>query len=103
MTASNPGDIMFGWKLVGIVFTTCRIGISGLILNLRAMGLTYFTVAKVGLRCLIAKSYTYSFISFLIKLELFDREHRSRGPRNYFGDSGLSNFAKVKKDKIGLK
>ena len=41
MAGSNPGDKNFDWKLVGIVFTTCRIGISGLILNLRAMGLTY--------------------------------------------------------------
>ena len=40
MAASNPGDI-FDWKLVSIVFTTCRIRISGLILNLQAMGLTY--------------------------------------------------------------
>ena len=40
MAASNPGDKIFDGKLVGIVFTTCRIGISELILNLRAMGLT---------------------------------------------------------------
>ena len=41
MAAITPGDKFFDWKFVSIVFTTCRIGISGLILNLRAMGLTY--------------------------------------------------------------
>ena len=40
MAAIIPGDKIFDLKLVSIVFTTCRIGISGLILNLRAMGLT---------------------------------------------------------------
>ena len=40
MATITSGDKMFDWKLVSIVFTTCRIGISGLILNLRAMGLT---------------------------------------------------------------
>ena len=41
MATITPGDNIFDWKLVGIVFTTCRIGILWLILNLRAMGLTY--------------------------------------------------------------
>ena len=41
MAGSNPGDKIFDWKLVSIVFTTYRIGISGLILNLNAMGSQY--------------------------------------------------------------
>ena len=43
MAAITPKDKIFDWNLVGIVFTTCRIGILGLIVNLRAMGLTYPT------------------------------------------------------------
>ena len=40
MTAITPGDKIFDWKLVSLVFTPCAIGILGLILNLRALGLT---------------------------------------------------------------
>ena len=47
MAASNPGDKIFGWKLIGIMFTTCRIRISGLALNLRLMGWPYSTVTPI--------------------------------------------------------
>ncbi len=40
MAAITPKDIIFDWNLVGIEFTKCRIGILGLIVNLRVMGLT---------------------------------------------------------------
>mgnify|MGYP007023080210 CR=1 FL=1 len=52
MAASIPGDEIFDWKLVSIVFTTYRIGISGLILNLNAIGLTYDVYQKFGKKIL---------------------------------------------------
>ena len=43
MAAITPGNKnLIENRAVSIVFTTCRIGISGLSLNLRAMGLTYY-------------------------------------------------------------
>ena len=40
MAAITPGDKIFDRKVVGIVFTKCRTGILGLIMNLRAIDLT---------------------------------------------------------------
>ena len=40
MASSNEGDRIFDWQLLSILFTTYTIGISGLIWNLRTMGLT---------------------------------------------------------------
>ena len=56
MAGSNPGDKIFDWKLVRIVFITCRIGISGLVLNLRSMGLPYLPPTT--------KSYIFVFWEF---------------------------------------
>ena len=69
MATITPGDRIFDWKLVVIVFTTCGIEILGLILNLRAMGLTYSVLVKIKKVLKFSPGLENKIILFMSKIE----------------------------------